>query len=117
MRPIRLVAALLLAASVAYPLAAEAQRRDHPWQGRAPQAAPQHFGNQFRGGGGGYRPEYHHHGGISPGAAIGLGLGAAILGGALAAQPYYAPAPSYCTSYQWVWDGYQYQWQPVSAPC
>lgn len=53
------------------------------------------------------------------GARVGIGLGAAILGGALTQQYYdygYAPQ-SYCTSYQWGWNGYRYDWVPVMVSC
>jgi hypothetical protein len=55
----------------------------------------------------------HHHRGIGPGAAVGIGLGAAILGGALTQQYYYAQPYGYGyiqPACGWVWNGYAYQW-------
>src|SRR5262245_51747997 len=63
-------------------------------------------------GGGWQGGHWHHHNGISPGAAVGLGLGAFALGSALgasAAYPYYGYSnPYYGYSYPYYGGGYAY---------
>jgi len=74
------ISAAILTGAATSPAAAD-------WRGRG--------GGGWRGGYGGGWHEHHHRGGIGPGIALGLGLGA--LGGALLYNPppvYYAP-PGY----------------------
>ena len=72
-------------------------------------AAAQRRGDYWRG-------DHGHHGGLSTGQAIGLGLGAAALGAAVAAPyAYGSPAYGYSSGGYWAnqcqyWDGQVWHW-------
>jgi len=63
--------------------------------------------------------DWHHHGGISTGAAVGIGLGSFALGTALgsaAAYPYYGGYGYGYPSYGYSYPAYSYGYAPYSRP-
>jgi hypothetical protein len=102
----------LFITATALPAAAQNRERHRGGQQWSGKQGGGHQANS-RGQHGGHRGDWRRRdrGGISTGAAIGLGLGAAALGG-LAAQAHnpYGYAPQQC-AYGYVWRGH-WSWEP-----
>jgi hypothetical protein len=97
--------ALSVALVIATTLPAAAQHKRHYKGGH-------HVGHGHHGHHHHWRGHHRHRGGLSTGAAIGLGLGAAAVGAALAAPYAYGGYSSggYWANQCQYWDGYVWHW-------